>query len=63
MTDIEIANSVELDNISNIARKLDIDEKDIECYGKYKAKISNGVFNKFKDKKEGKLILDRKSVV
>lgn len=57
MTDIEIANSVELDNISNIARKLDIDEKDIECYGKYKAKISNGVFNKFKDKKEGKLIL------
>ncbi len=57
MTDIEIANSVELDNISDIARKLDIDEKDIECYGKYKAKISNSVFNKLKDKKEGKLIL------
>ena len=41
MTDIEIAKQVKLENILNIAKKLDITEDDIELYGKYKAKISN----------------------
>ncbi len=57
MTDIEIAKSIKLDKIIDIAKKLEIDEDDIECYGKYKAKISNEVYTKLQDKKNGKLIL------
>ena len=57
MTDIEIARNTELEKINKIAEKLNIDEEDIECYGKYKAKISNSVYEKLKDKKDGKLIL------
>ena len=57
MTDIEIARNTELEKINKIAEKLNIDEDDIECYGKYKAKISNEVYEKFKEKKDGKLIL------
>lgn len=57
MTDIEIANSVKLENIINVANKLGIDEDNIECFGKFKAKISNSVYESLKDKKDGKLIL------
>ena len=57
MTDIEIAKSVELEKIDKIAKKINIDEEYIECYGKYKAKISNEVYEKMKNKKNGKLIL------
>ena len=57
MTDIEIANNVELEKIEKIAEKLNIEQDNIECYGKYKAKISNKVYEKLKDKKDGKLIL------
>ena len=57
MADIEIAEKVELERIDKIAKKLNIDEDDIECYGKYKAKISNDVYKKLENKKNGKLIL------
>ena len=57
MTDIEIAEKVELERIDKIAKKLNIDKDDIECYGKYKAKISNDVYKKLENKKDGKLIL------
>ena len=57
MTDIEIANNVELEKIEKISEKLNIEQDNIECYGKYKAKISNKVYEKLKDKKDGKLIL------
>ena len=57
MTDIEIAKNTELEKISKIAEKLNITEDEIECYGKYKAKISNSVYENLKDKKDGKLIL------
>ena len=57
MTDIEIAEKVELERIDKIAKKLNIDEDDMECYGKYKAKISNDVYKKLENKKDGKLIL------
>ena len=40
MKDIEIARSVELEKIENIAKELGIKEENIEPYGKYKAKIS-----------------------
>ena len=56
MKDIEIARSVELERIENIAKELGIEEN-IEQYGKYKAKISIQELEKLKNKKEGKLIL------
>lgn len=57
MTDIEIARNTKLDKIVDIAKKIGIDEEDIEQYGKYKCKISNEVYSKLKDKKNGKLVL------
>ena len=57
MTDIEIAENTKLDKIIEIAKRLEIEDEDIECYGKYKAKISNNVYKKNKNKKDGKLIL------
>ncbi len=39
MTDIEIAQSVKMQNIAEIAKSAGIDEKHIEFYGNYKAKI------------------------
>ena len=57
MTDIEIAEKVELETIDKIAKKFNIDEDDKECYGKNKAKISNNVYKKLENKKDGKLIL------
>ncbi|MBP3596788.1 MAG: formate--tetrahydrofolate ligase [Clostridia bacterium] len=52
MKDIEIARNAKLDNISEIAKKINLDDDDIELYGKYKAKILNK-----KNKTNGKLIL------
>lgn len=57
MTDIEIAKNTKLVEINKIAEKLEIKEEDIEQYGKYKAKISNEIYEKNKSKNNGKLIL------
>lgn len=57
MTDIEIARNTKLDKIVDVAKKIEIDEEDIELYGNYKAKISNNVFENLKQKQNGKLIL------
>ena len=57
MTDIEIARNTELKKITEIAEKLNIEENDLEQYGKYKAKISNNLLEKLKNKENGKLIL------
>ncbi len=57
MSDIEIARNAKLEPITKVAEKLNIGEEDLETYGKYKAKISNNLFNKLKDKENGKLIL------
>ena len=43
-TDVEIAQEAEMQHISKIAAVLDINEDDLEMYGKYKAKISLDVF-------------------
>lgn len=45
MTDIEIASKAKLENIVDIAKKLDINEDDIELYGKHKAKVNDFNFN------------------
>ena len=56
MSDIEIARNAKLNNIVEVAKSLDINENDLELYGKYKAKISDKVYEKLKEKKDGKLI-------
>ena len=57
MTDIEIARNTKLDNIVDVAKKVDVEEEDLELYGKYKAKFSSELYGKVKDRKDGKLIL------
>ena len=54
LSDIEIAQSCKMENIKSIAEKLHLLEDDIECYGKYKAKIN---VENIKENKNGKLIL------
>ena len=56
LTDIEIAQSKKLVNIKKIARKLNIDEDDLELYGKYKAKLPLSIIDEEKVK-ENNLIL------
>ena len=57
MTDIEIARSTKLNKISTIGKNLGIKESELELYGNYKAKISDTVYKRLKNKKDGKLIL------
>ena len=57
LSDIEIAQQAKMKKINEIAAQIGIDEEDIEPYGYYKAKLSERVFDKLKDKKDGKLIL------
>ena len=57
MEDIEIARNAKLKNITEVAKKLGVDEDYIEQYGKYKAKISNKLFEDRKNDRNGKLIL------
>ena len=57
LTDIEIAQQAELLPIRNIAEKIEIQEDDLEYYGKYKAKLSEALFKKLERKPNGKLIL------
>ncbi|HHW58459.1 MAG TPA: formate--tetrahydrofolate ligase [Clostridia bacterium] len=56
-TDIEIAQEAKMLHIRDVAKKLGIDEDYLEYYGKYKAKISPALWEKIKDRKDGKLIL------
>ncbi|ACZ08959.1 formate--tetrahydrofolate ligase [Sebaldella termitidis] len=57
MTDIEIAQRARLLKINEIAEKIGLTEDEYEQYGKYKAKVELSVLEKYKDKKDGKLIL------
>jgi len=56
-TDVQIAQEAKMIPIVEVAAKLGIKEEDIVNYGKYKAKVSLDVFDQFKDKEDGKLIL------
>lgn len=56
-TDIEIAREATMLPIKEVAKSLNISEDDLELYGKYKAKISDGYIDSIKDNKNGKLIL------
>lgn len=54
LSDIKIAQNNKMNNIASIAKKIGINEDDLELYGKYKAKINVDSINK---NKKGKLIL------
>ena len=56
-SDIEIAMEATLEPIKDVIKKVDIEEDDIDLYGKYKAKISDDLWDKIKDRPDGKLIL------
>lgn len=57
LTDIEIAQGAKMKKITEIAAGLGIDPEDIECYGHYKAKLSEELYAKTKDRPDGRLIL------
>ena len=57
MGDIDIARSVKLDKIQDVAKKFGIKEEELELYGKYKAKVSNDLIKRVQKNKDGKLIL------
>ncbi len=56
-SDIEIAQSVELNPISEVARSIGIEEEQLISHGKYIAKVPHQLLKKFKDKPNGKLII------
>ncbi|MGN1133537.1 MAG: formate--tetrahydrofolate ligase [Oscillospiraceae bacterium] len=57
LSDIEIAQNAKMKKIYDIADDLGIEQEDIEPYGHYKAKLSEELFTKLKDKPDGKLVL------
>ena len=56
-TDLQIAQECTMEPITAIAAKAGIPEEFVECYGKYKAKISDKYYNQIKNNPNGKLIL------
>lgn len=56
-TDIQIAQDAELLPIAEVAEKLQIPAEELELYGKYKAKLSDGYLEKISQNPDGKLIL------
>ena len=56
-TDLQIAQECKMEHILEVAKKAGIPEEYIDCYGKYKGKISDKYFNEIKDNKDAKLIL------
>ncbi len=56
-TDIEIAQEAKMLPIKEVAASYGINEEEIELYGKYKAKLSDELWEQVKDRKDGKLVL------
>ena len=57
LTDIEIAQQCKLLPIARVAEQLGIGEEEWEPYGRYKAKLTPALFERVKDRPDGKLIL------
>ena len=57
LTDIEIAQNAKMLPICEVAEKAGIKEDELELYGKYKAKLSDDLWERIKDNPDGKLIL------
>ena len=56
-TDIEIAQETQMQHICEVAKTAGVDEKYLEQYGNYKAKVDYNILTDMKDKPNGKLIL------
>lgn len=56
-TDIEIAKEAIMKPIGEVAEKLGITSDELELYGKYKAKLSDELWDRVKNNEDGKLIL------
>lgn len=56
-TDIEIAQEATMIPIKEVAASYGIAEDDLELYGKYKAKLSDELWEQVKDRPDGKLVL------
>lgn len=57
LTDIEIAQQAKLRLIKDVASDIDINEDELEFYGKYKAKLSDELSERVSNNKDGKLVL------
>lgn len=56
-TDIQIAQEATMEPIKHVAASIGVGEDDLEFYGKYKAKLSAELWDKIKDRPNGKLVL------
>ncbi len=56
-SDIQIANEATMKNITEVADSLGIHEEELDLYGRYKAKLSDDLWNRVKDNENGKLVL------
>jgi formate--tetrahydrofolate ligase len=56
-SDIEIAQKAKIENIQKIAKKVGILEDELELYGPHKAKISDDLWSRVKDRSDGRLVL------
>ena len=56
-TDIQIAQEAEMMHIRDVAGTIGITEDELEFYGKYKAKLSDELWDRIKDNEDGKLVL------
>lgn len=56
-TDIQIAQEAKMEHIKDVAARAGIEENELEFYGKYKAKLSDELWEKIKDREDGKLVL------
>ncbi len=57
LSDIEIAQNARMKDITEIAQNLGILPSELEPYGHYKAKINDSVFDRLREKEDGKLVL------
>ena len=56
-TDIQIAQEAKMEHIRDVAARAGIAEDELEFYGKYKAKLSDELWDRIKDREDGKLVL------
>lgn len=56
-TDIQIAQETVLKPIKEVAQNYGVSEDDLELYGKYKAKLTDELWEQIKDREDGKLVL------
>ena len=56
-SDIEIAREANMQPVQTVAEKLDITADELDLYGKYKAKLTDELWERIKDRPDGKLVL------